>query len=265
MLKAAFYALPHDTRRALYQRFKAKRFNEFQQLRHMTTEAGYSYQPYDERRCIFVHIPKAAGVSICKSTFGNLAGGHTMISRYQLIFSEQDFNNYFKFTFVRNPWSRLYSAYQFLKKGGMTPKDKRWADANLVDYTDFNTFVLNWLTPKNMQLYPHFLPQNRYLCLPGQSNLLVDFVGYFENIEDDFTQIIAALGENSDATLRHENKTEIGDKKRIDYTEMYSDEAAGIVAEVYRDDIELLGYNFDNSSLPSQLKQRPPMPLKTSE
>lgn len=84
---------------------------------------NYSYKPLDNLKCIFVHIPKTAGISISRSIFGNLGGGHTKIRDYELIFSAKDFNNYFKFTFVRNPWDRIFSAYRFLKNGGINEED----------------------------------------------------------------------------------------------------------------------------------------------
>ena len=121
------YALPYDLRRGLYARLKKTKFERLQQKRERLQDDGYTYKPYDDYRCIFVHIPKAAGMSICRSLFGNLAGGHATLSDYQIIFPRLEFESYFKFTFVRNPWDRVFSAYNFLKKGGATEFDRQWA------------------------------------------------------------------------------------------------------------------------------------------
>jgi len=72
--------------------------------------------PFDRYQCIFVHIPKTAGVSICRSLFENLAGGHTTIAKYQIIFSKKEFDRYFKFTFkigVKSTFD-LYTYYPFV-------------------------------------------------------------------------------------------------------------------------------------------------------
>ena len=57
------------------------------------------------------------------------------------------------------------------------------------------------------------------------------------------------------ANLIHENKTESSSRK-IDYRDFYTDKTRNIVYEVYKRDIDLLGYDFDNSSLSSQLTNR---------
>ena len=121
------YFLPYNLRRGLYASLKHSKFNRLQYKRRVETEDGYTYKPYDDFQCIFVHIPKTAGMSICQSLFGNLAGGHATLADYQIIFAKHEFDNYFKFSFVRNPWDRVYSAYNFLKKGGATDFDRQWA------------------------------------------------------------------------------------------------------------------------------------------
>ena len=103
------YLLPYDLRRNIYARLKRAKFDRLQQKRRTVFDDGYSYEPYDRYRCIFVHIPKAAGMSVCRSLFGNLAGGHATLADYQIIFARAEFERYFKFTFVRNPWDRFVS------------------------------------------------------------------------------------------------------------------------------------------------------------
>lgn len=253
IIEKLFYSLPHDIRRNLYSHLRRGKFKQLQSEREINTNTGYSYKPFDQYHSIFVHIPKAAGVSICKTLFGNLCGGHTPITKYQIIFSKEDFDSYYKFTFVRNPWDRAFSAYTFLKNGGMTDGDKRWADTHLTTYNDFDEFIKKGLIKPSIHLSTHFKPQYKYLCLPYNQKLFVDFIGYFENIQNDFQIIKSKLSLNSDLELEHQNKTRT---HQLDYKDFYSRETRDIVAEIYRTDIDLLGYNFDNSSLKSQLSSR---------
>ncbi|HYW75002.1 MAG TPA: sulfotransferase family protein [Gammaproteobacteria bacterium] len=217
---------------------------------------GYSFQGFDTRRCIFVHIPKAAGVSINRTLFGNLGGGHRSMRDYQLIFSRRDFERYFKFTFVRNPWDRLLSAYNFLKRGGMTKDDRLWAEANLAAYDDFEQFVTGWVTRSNLSLYVHFKPQVDFLRTPHSDRLPIDFLGFYENLSADFRYVCRRLGLPGNIELTQENRTAVG-AGAPDYRSRYTDEMREIVAEAYREDIVTFGYAFDDSS-PDALLARCP-------
>ena len=242
-------ALPKNLYLTL-KRWNYKRSNKvsFERLRTTVTEQGYSYKPFDDRKTIFVHIPKCAGVSINQTIFGNLAGGHTTFEEYLNIFEPHCINGYFKFTIVRNPWDRLVSAYFFLKKGGFGEKDRDWFNEELSSFIDFDDFVKRWVNKKNIWKWHHFRPQYHYM-LDKREKIPLDFVGFLENLDDDFKYITKKIGITCD--LPTSNKS-----KHKNYQDYYNDETKEIIREIYSEDIELLGYNFDNTSLQEQLTRR---------
>ena len=197
----------------------------------------------NNKKCIFVHVPKTAGLSVGESLF-NYEIGHTTIKEYQQIFPSTNFKYYFKFAFVRNPWSRLFSAYCFLEQGGHNERDKKHWKEDLAHYNNFEEFVNNWLNKKNIYQYDHFIPQYKFLCLPQHEELAIDFLGYFESLDADFKHIKAKLSLPKDLTIEHKNSSQ-----HPDYKSVYTKKMRDIVHRVYQTDIELFGYNFDNTNL----------------
>jgi Sulfotransferase family len=242
------HALPQDLQKKTYAFLKPKRYHQLQTYRSTL------YRSFDRLKCIFIHIPKTAGISICTNLFENFDPRHITVGDYQVIFSKENFDNYFKFTFVRNPWERLYSAYNFLKKGGINKNDKVWAEQNLYCFESFEDFVKKWVNKENIQSYIHFRPQYQFICLPFKNKPILDFLGFYENLQEDFSHVQMKILGKADKNLTHHNKT--SSNPQSDYRDFYSDKTKRIIAEVYREDIRMLGYNFDNSSLPTQLKKR---------
>jgi hypothetical protein len=152
----------------------------------------------------------------------------------------QDFQRYFKFTFVRNPWDRFISAYTFLKAGGSNDKDNAWAEQNLRQYPDVNAFIKAWVNPQNVRSWIHFRPQYEFIYHPN-GQLLVDFVGKYENLAEDFRLVQDRIG--TDLELVHINLT--AHRKR-DYSSYFTAETAEIIGRVYARDIELFGYHYDD-------------------
>ena len=66
-------------------------------MRRVKARDGFSYEPFDRTRSIFVHVPKCAGISISRALYGNLGGGHTTFNEYATIFEPHAFRRYFKF------------------------------------------------------------------------------------------------------------------------------------------------------------------------
>ncbi|MEM7474693.1 MAG: sulfotransferase family 2 domain-containing protein [Planctomycetota bacterium] len=189
---------------------------------------------FDKLQAIFIHVPKCAGTSIL-TLFEGVYPEHVPYWKFQ----EKDanrFESYFKFAFVRNPWDRLVSAYEFLKAGGMNEGDRRWAKWALADYPDFESFVLGWLTQDNIETKIHFIPQHHFLW-DSDGQLQVDFLGRYEMFSRDSAAIQQRL--KSDHQIPHLNPS-----KRRDYSSYYSPESAAKVSEVYARDIELFDYQF---------------------
>lgn len=245
-MRHLYYKLiPFEARYWLYKLRHPAEFRKLRNIVHHSPKGDFSLRSYDKLECIFIHITKSAGTSVAKSLFGELPYHYTA-AQYRVIYGREKFGRYFKFAFVRNPWDRLYSAYSYLQGGGWNDKDKTWAKENLAEFHDFNDFVLNWLTPERLYSHVHFWPQQRFIC-DRKGKILVDHIAYFENIDDEFKYLSNCL--NLPNRLTHTNKSD-----RINYTEAYTEEAIEKVRLLYRPDIELLGYSFDNITKPAPLK-----------
>ena len=195
-----------------------------------------SLRPCDEMGCIFVHIPKAAGNSVTRALFG-CGVGHKSIYEYREIFGE-DFRDYFKFTVVRNPFSRVVSAYEFLKQGGHAawPNDEHYGDEVLIKYDGFESFVLEELS-QAVEERKHFRPQWKFLMIGGE--LAVDYVARLETLQEDFKHVCDRLG--VDRKLPHRNKTGADRPPLASYYER--DAVADTVRTLYADDFSLLDYS----------------------
>ncbi len=192
---------------------------------------------FDTKECIFVHIPKTAGIAVKKGLFNMRGAAHTRLRDYKIIFSKSKFNKYFKFAFVRNPWDRLVSAYTFLRDGGINEADRKWSKKNLKVYNTFDNFVRGWVTKKNIYEKVHFIPQYEFINLGGMEPK-VDYIARYENIESDYKHIYNKIGGHE--ALKKENKSE----RAKSYKKYYSSESKDIVMEVYKKDIKIFDYEF---------------------
>lgn len=174
---------------------------------------------------LFIQIPKTATSSIHSVLAPHMEYDYTQISRHAKYSEAAEFypesKNYFKFSFVRNPWDRLLSFYFFKK----TDKAKE----KIPDDLSFKNFILTALisgqTAFNQKSYIDGFDEN---C----------FIGRFETLQDDFDKICDTIGiPKNKLPLR--NATD-----HNDYTEYYDNETREIVAEKYAKDIEYFNYKF---------------------
>lgn len=133
---------------------------------------------------------------------------------YPDIYKKKD--DYFKFSFTRNPWDRLVSAWKYLRR--TTCKQAKCA---------FEEFIKNHLAVWSG------IEMNTIDFSHG-----CDFIGKFENLQEDFDFICKKIGEPK-KKLGHFNKT-----KHENYKSYYNGETREIIAQKYAKDIEYFGYKF---------------------
>lgn len=196
------------------------------------------YQPcFDSHQALFIHVPKSAGRSIVRGLFDVKSVEHAPAEWYQQLDPDK-FDRYFKFTFVRNPWDRAVSAYTYLSRGGSaaSEEDALWSPF-VNGFESFDAFVCQWMSPDNIMRNALFTPQVVFLKdMFGQ--LSMDFVGRFENLERDFRQVAQRLQVNGELPHLNQSRSQA-------YQGFYTEQSRDMVAELYSEDIEAFGYQFD--------------------
>tara|TARA_B110000444_G_scaffold260638_1_gene308413 strand:- start:1279 stop:2544 length:1266 start_codon:yes stop_codon:yes gene_type:complete len=188
-----------------------------------------------EKDHIYIHIPKTAGSSAYIQNFSY--HGHNSRNPNYIYYKDSNKRKLSKFSyaFVRNPWDRLVSAFFYLKGGGNWLPDEEDYEKYLAKYSNFTDMLLNW--DDDILNQCHIKEQYKWIC-DDEENIIVDFVGRFENLQEDFNVVCDKTGIPRNQ-LPHTNKT-----KHKSYTEYYDDETKQIVAEKYAKDIEYFGYKF---------------------
>lgn len=178
---------------------------------------------------VFIHIPKTGGTSIGKAL--GTDGPHLTAAQLRGRLGRERWERKFKFAFVRNPWDKAVSSFHH---AAFIERDSRFTALTFRDW-------LRLAYVERHPLYfdrPHtFAPQLHWIA-DIQNNLLVDFVGRFENLRDDFRTICERIGRRA-TVLPHYHYT-----PHDDYRSYYTDRDAEIIASWYQLDIDYFGYVF---------------------
>lgn len=208
-----------------------------------------------KHKFIFIHIPKTAGNSIDtlfsrKDLVDEGLWHHTssqLIDRLGL----ETWNNYYKFTVVRNPWDRLISEYSWQSGTGKRQISTPWGNKEGT-FEDFVNMVkgqpndhLSTCERASPTWYPKSEINNGHLadqtCFTevkdGASNL--DFIIKYENLQSGFNHVCKAIGLEK-LNLPHRNKS----NRSSNYREYYNESTKAITLEKYNRDIINFNYQF---------------------
>ena len=153
------------------------------------------------------------------------------IAAYEML-PRNIYDKLFKFAFVRNPWDLQVSSYHHIL---------RERPHLLNGINDFKSF-LDWKFSPNRPYQFHIdisiqLHSDYVKDLHG--NIIVDFIGRYEQLKDDFHEICLRIGIDP-PELPHKRRA----NNRLDYRKYYTDETAELINDYYKQDIELFGYKF---------------------
>ena len=137
------------------------------------------------------------------------------------------FEEYYTFAFVRNPWDWQVSLYEFMR-GDPT----HWQHP-IVIKQNFDEYI-EWRIKEDLKTQYQFLSDKG----DNESPLSLDFIGRFERLNQDFSELRLRLGVSGELT--HVNKS----KRNKDYRTYYSDRSRDSIAEALQLDIKTFGYEF---------------------
>ena len=182
---------------------------------------------------MFIHIPKTAGISIYETLLPTCEMSflmHCTSWQYRKHFGHEQWEAAFKFCFIRNPWEWLVSFYKYHN-----------AEHKHITITNrpFDRWIMEVVgnVPKASRQHEHQLDQWQYFT-DAEDNLMVDFIGRFENLQHDFKHVCKCIGIDN-IELLHKNKSEHGH-----YSTYYNDETRDAVTRAFPKLISFGDYTF---------------------
>ena len=145
---------------------------------------------------------------------------------------EEKWNTYFKFCFVRNPYDRIVSGFFYIQQ----LKPPSFLKDYEKTFIPFNEYIKN--PEKNNYVANHiYIPQTFHI-IDENNKIAMDFIGKYENLENDFIIILKKLNFEIIHTPQIVNKS-----NHSDYLNYIKDkETIDIIDLFYEKDFELLNY-----------------------
>jgi hypothetical protein len=190
-------------------------------------------------RSIFIHIQKTGGDAIeTAARRDDPALEADLLARRRHPFAREVraavpagvWSGYFRFAFVRNPWERLVSWYCMCMQIATPNAFARYVRGQAPTFADFITRATTGMGERTTWNQLDFVADR-------DGNVIVDFIGRYERLADDFRVVKERLRLTAD--LPHTNRS-----SHTSYRDYYTAETRAIVADRYSRDISRFGYRF---------------------
>ena len=132
-------------------------------------------------------------------------------------------NTYFKFCFIRNPYDKIVSAWNHVNRFQIP----------------FKNYLALEKTVNDVEYMHMFMPQYRSM-INEKAKEYIDYIGKFENLEDDFLIILKKLGITN---FTHDLSKKVNARDHNPFYEYYQDqETLDQVNHLLKEDFEHLSY-----------------------
>jgi hypothetical protein len=212
----------------------------------------------ENQKFVLVHVQKNAGMSMEKVIKRRYPAvktwhgrhGHALAGIREL--GRDQWNGYYSFGFVRNPWDRLVSWYSmiqdakrrlsFFKRFSKHPFESELWNYAVRTSHDFESFLRNCTEVVFDRDCDKSFAYNQidYLC-DENGKLAVSFVGRFENLAADIELVFRRIG------IPNETLPRLNQSKHAHYSKWYTPKTRDLVAARFARDIEAFGYQFDQA------------------
>lgn len=150
--------------------------------------------------------------------------GHLSLQQVRPYFRPEDFDGFFKFAFVRNPFDRFISYCAFMtREGGQFEKNPQVVMRHFMDNPPWHHVL--------------FQPQHTFVA-GTDGNLLTDYLGRVEEMQLSYDEAAKRIGIPSRPLDR------VNASSRRDYRDYYDQALIDGVAKLYARDLEYFGYEF---------------------
>ncbi len=203
---------------------------------------------WDEQPYFDIQIPRTGTTSRIYSLDHKSSFGHVYARNYP-----RKVHPKLK-TIVRNPFSRLVSAYNFMKGGGFNKHPEYLAITR--KYPTFEEFVLGFLNTSMFSLkYVQHYPLNGYEVLLRQYDFLVDASGKMALLPENIGRFEnRTLSDGCETSYEKDIERLYSVKMTVHYSKTTSDindwktyytnpDVVKIVGKAYKKDFHLLGYS----------------------
>lgn len=151
--------------------------------------------------------------------------GHLTLRQIKPFLPAADFQSYFKFGFVRNPFDRFVSYCAFMTRD----KGEFAADPKAV--------MRHFLFTAPPHGHILFQPQHQFF-VGEDGELISDYLGRIEQMQSSYDEICRRIG------IAARPLDKVNSSRRGDYRDYYDQQLIDGVASLYARDLELFGYEF---------------------